>query len=124
MSDADVLSTIDGPLGVKVVVRGRMRAICPLDFTVDEYSYEIEYVGRGKYLELNRLRLYLHGFWQREITHEELARTIASDIHDVLKVPVKVRLRSNYKGMEVEVEACAGGGGEQPQRVAGEDEGS
>lgn len=98
------LETLTLKARVRVHLTASFSAVCPISKTVDEYTVEIEYEGDGKYVELGSLRSYLDGFKGQEWFHEELCEKIAEDLGRALGVPVKVKLKSNYLGITVEVE--------------------
>jgi NADPH-dependent 7-cyano-7-deazaguanine reductase QueF len=101
------LETLDLGARVRVRLAASFAAVCPLSKAVDEYVAEIEYEGRGRYLELGSLRRYLDSFRSQERYQEELCERIAEDLAGVLGVPVRVKLRSAYLGVAVEVEKLA-----------------
>jgi NADPH-dependent 7-cyano-7-deazaguanine reductase QueF len=102
-----VLETLTLKARVRVRLVTRFSAVCPVSKTVDEYTVEIEYEGDGRYLELGSLRRYLDSFAGQEWFHEELCERIARDLGKTLGAPVKVRLKSSYLGMLIEVEKTA-----------------
>lgn len=99
-----VLETLTLKAGVRVHLTTSFSAVCPISKTVDRYVVEIEYEGNGRYLELGSLRRYLDSFEGQEWFHEELCERIAEDLGKTLGVPVRVKLRSSYLGIAVEVE--------------------
>lgn len=98
------LETLTLKANVHVRLTAEFSAVCPISKTVDEYTVEIEYEGKGKYIELSSLRRYLDSFAGQEWYHEELCEKIAKDLGKILGVPVKVKLKSDYLGIAVEIE--------------------
>jgi NADPH-dependent 7-cyano-7-deazaguanine reductase QueF len=107
------LETLTLKATVRVHLVTCFSAVCPISKTVDEYMIEIEYEGYGKYIELGSLRHYLDSFKGQEWFHEELCEKVANDLGKALGVPVKVKLKSNYLGITVEVEKSVQDSGEQ-----------
>jgi 7-cyano-7-deazaguanine reductase len=100
------LQTIKIGANVKVRLTAEFTAICPVSNTVDIYEAEVEYEGRGAYIELESFKRYLESFKNEKIYHEQLCERIWRDIKSVLRenVPVRVRLTSRYLGITVAVE--------------------
>jgi len=98
------LETLTLKANVRVHLAARFSAVCPISKTVDEYMVEIEYEGNGKYVELGSLRRYLDSFKGQEWYHEELCEKITEDLGKILNVPIKVKLKSNYLSITVEIE--------------------
>ena len=95
---------------VKVTLRTEFTAICPVSETVDIYEVEVEYDGKGEFIELGSFKRYLESFRNEKIYHEQLCEKIWKDIKYVLgeNTPVKVKLTSRYLGITVTVEKGEG----------------
>jgi 7-cyano-7-deazaguanine reductase len=91
-------------------LKAEFTAVCPISETADIYEVEIEYEGKGEYLELGSFKRYLESFRNEKIYHEQLCEKIWNDVKYVLgeNTPVRVRLTSRYLGITVTVEKCEG----------------
>jgi len=107
------LQTIRIDANVKVRLKAEFTAVCPISETADIYEVEVEYEGRGEYIELGSFKRYLESFRNEKIYHEQLCEKIWKDMKYVLgeNTPVRVRLTSRYLGITVVVEM---GEGTQP----------
>ena len=104
------LQTIRIDANVKIRLKAEFTAVCPISETADIYEVEIEYEGRGEYIELGSFKRYLESFRDTKIHHEQLCEKIWKDIKYVLgeNTPVRVRLTSRYLGITVTVEKGEG----------------
>ena len=104
-----VLKVLKLKARVKVRLKARFSAICPVSKTKDDYTILIEYEpdkNNPLYVELSSLRRYLDSYRDKAIFHEALAEKIAKDLHSLLKPKsLRVVLYSSYLGINVEVEA-------------------
>jgi NADPH-dependent 7-cyano-7-deazaguanine reductase QueF len=107
------LQTIRIDANVKVALRAEFTAVCPVSETVDIYEIEVEYEGKGEYIELESFKRYLESFRDAKIYHEQLCERIWRDVKYALgeNTPVRVKLTSRYLGITVTVEK---GEGTQP----------
>jgi len=100
------LKVLSIPVKVKVRLKARFTAVCPISGAVDIYNLEVEYAGDGKYVEVGSFREYLDAFKCQSWHYEDLCEKIWKDLVQTLGegALVRVRLRSSYLGVAVEVE--------------------
>lgn len=76
-----------------------LTALCPETKNPDFYKLSVEYVPRRNLVELKSLKLYLDGYRQREIYHEELLNEVFEDFVRVVRPKwTRVRLEVNIRG--------------------------
>lgn len=107
------LQTVRIDANVKIRLKAEFTAVCPISETADIYEVEVEYEGKGEYLEQKSFKCYLESFRNEKIYHEQLCEKIWKDVKYVLgeNMPVRVRLTNRYLGITVVVEK---GEGTQP----------
>ena len=105
-----ILQTIRIDANVKVRLKAEFTAVCPISDTADIYEIEIEYEGKGEFIELGSFKRYLESFRNEKIYHEQLCEKIWKDVKYVLgeNTPVRVKLTSRYLGITVVVEKGEG----------------
>jgi len=104
------LQTIRIDANVKIRLKAEFTAVCPISETADICEVEIEYEGRGEYIELGSFKRYLESFRDTKIYHERLCEKIWKDVKCTLgeNTPVRVRLTSRYLGITVTAEKSEG----------------
>jgi NADPH-dependent 7-cyano-7-deazaguanine reductase QueF len=98
---------------VKVALRTEFTAIDPNTGTAAIYGIEVEYEGKGVYIDPVEFRRYLDSFRTERIRREQLCERIWRDMKSALgeNVPVRVRLICKCSGVAVIIEK---GEGTQP----------
>jgi len=101
----ETLETINAKPVDKVIIVAKLKAICPITKTIDNYQLTIEYIpDDGKYIELKSLREYLDSFDGKEIFHEDLANELATTIYRTIKPKsLTLKLESEYLGMHITI---------------------
>lgn len=99
-----------GNNGVKVRIKDRFEAVCPVDGHIDTYTLSIEYYpSGGRILELKSFSQYLNEFREREIAQEELCGVLYEDIESIL-APEDMRVSVFGEHYGLEVRTIKGGG--------------
>lgn len=68
-------------LSVVTAICAEVSALCPVTHQPDLYTVTIEYIPEGQVIESKSLKLYLWRFRDMGISCEDLAATIAHDLH-------------------------------------------
>ncbi len=79
-----------------------LTALCPITRIPDFYQLVVEYLPGGRLVELKSLKLYLDGYRQREIYHEELLNEIFRDFRSRvrprwLQLTLAVKIRGGIR---------------------------
>jgi NADPH-dependent 7-cyano-7-deazaguanine reductase QueF len=95
---------------VKVTLRTEFTAINPSTGTVSIYEIEVEYEGKGIYINPEDFKRYLDSFRTERVRREQLCERIWRDVKSALgeNVPVRVRLICKCSGVTVIVEKGEG----------------
>jgi NADPH-dependent 7-cyano-7-deazaguanine reductase QueF len=98
---------------VKVALRTEFTAIDPKTESAVIYGIEVEYEGKGVYIDPVEFRRYLDSFRTERIRREQLCERIWRDVKSALgeNVPIRVRLVTECSGVAVIIEK---GEGTQP----------
>jgi NADPH-dependent 7-cyano-7-deazaguanine reductase QueF len=98
---------------VKVTLRTEFAAIDPSTGTASIYEIEVEYEGKGIYIDPRDFERYLDSFRSERVRREQLCERIWRDVKSALgeNVPVRVRLATKCSGVTIILEK---GEGTQP----------
>jgi len=95
---------------VKVTLRTEFTAIDPVRESASIYEIEVEYEGKGVYIDPEEFRRYLDSFRTERVRREQLCERIWRDVKSALgeNTPVRVRLATKCSGVTVIVERGEG----------------
>jgi NADPH-dependent 7-cyano-7-deazaguanine reductase QueF len=96
---------VDSHALVRVEITARVTKLCPFKDEVDHGAVTIQYLVRGKTLELHALRALLDGYASVKATHEDFAYELTERITELVGGAVFVLGAWETAGMEVEVSA-------------------
>ena len=95
---------------VKVTLRTEFAAIDPSTGAAAIYGIEVEYEGKGVYIDPEDFKRYLDSFRTERVRREQLCERIWRDVKSALgeNTPVRVRLATKCSGVTVIVERGEG----------------
>jgi len=95
---------------VKVALRTEFTAIDPSAGAAAIYEIEVEYEGKGVYINPEDFKRYLDSFRTERVRREQLCERIWRDVKSALgeNTPVRVRLATKCSGVTVIVERGEG----------------
>ena len=95
---------------VKVTLRTEFTAIDPSTESAAIYEIEVEYEGKGVYIDPRDFERYLGSFRSERIRREQLCERIWRDVKSALgeNTPVKVRLITKCSGVAIILERGEG----------------